>query len=408
MFFNPVRYSIVIPSLNGYKTLSKTLPMMLSIDRNDIQWVISDNRSDDDLFDYVSGLNDRRITLIRPEKRLQVGAHLDFAYQHATGAWQGHLGDDDLTLLSRFDILDEIISNNPNVDLIKGEFARYYWHDFPVREMANRLSPAKFFTGSVSIHDGKTYAEKLLNTIGIYGGGSWVVKKEVVDKIRKDLGYFSPFHSVEFFSMRASSLFSKEVAEVDLPIWIMGRHAGSVGSQALMSEDKVKSSDWDWSFEDPDDHKHCPYQYKGAVPISLDAALQIVEEFPKEFNLGSIDKKYWAKLVLIETERLIKDKKLPPSYRRERDVLIKSEFNFTLFLLYSNVYRIYYSLPDFFSKLYVRYRSRSLTPKNYCFGWKDLESLEELYMKNDIMGLAEVLDKENFKCIPKLKLNYMI
>jgi hypothetical protein len=315
------------------------------------------------------------------------------------------LGDDDMVLSSRFAILDKVISNYPNVDLIKGEFARYYWHDFPAREMANRLSPSKYYTGSVSLHDGNMYAQKLLNTIGICGGGSWVVKKEVVDKIRRDLGYFSPFHSVEFFSMRASALLSKQVAEVDLPIWIMGRHAGSVGSQALMSEDKVKSSDWDWNFEDPDDHKYCPYQYKGAVPISLDAAMQTVEEFPREFHLGSIDKKYWAKLVLIETERLIKDKKLHPHYRKQRDVLIKAEFNFLLFLFYSNIYRIYYSMPDLVSKLYVRFRSRSLTPKSYYFGWKDLSSLEELYMKNDIMGLAEVLDKENFKYIPKLKLD---
>ncbi len=44
-----IKYSIVIPTLNGYKTLSKTLPTMLQCSRKDVQWIVSDNCSDDEL-----------------------------------------------------------------------------------------------------------------------------------------------------------------------------------------------------------------------------------------------------------------------------------------------------------------------------------------------------------------------
>ena len=400
MFHSQVKYSIVIPTLNGHKTLSKTLPMMLSIDRSDVQWVISDNCSDDGLYDYVSSLDDNRITLVRPKKRLQVGNHLDFAYRSAVGTWQGHLGDDDIILSSRFSMLDKIIDKYPEAELIRGDLARYYWPDFPMLDKANRLSPSKYYSGSVFAYSGKQYARKMLNLKQVYGGGSWTVNKSVVEKIRGKLGYFSPFQTVEFFAMRASALNAKQVIEVDLPIWIAGRHAGSVGSQALISEDKVKTTDWDWSFEDPDDHAYCPYQYKGYIPISLDAAMQVVEEFSDESDLGVIDKRYWAKAVLIETERLIKEKKLHKSYRSQRDATIKKEVGlpFSLLLL-SKLYRVYNQVPDFISQWYIKIRSRSLKPDQYYFGWKDLTSVRSRYQKNDIVGLAESLDMENLLCM---------
>lgn len=404
MMSEVVKYSVVIPTLNGYKTLSKTLPGMLSIDRSDIQWVISDNCSDDGLFEFVTSLNDSRITLVRPEKRLQVGAHLDFAYRHAVGTWQGHLGDDDFLLSSRFTILDKIIAKHQGVELIRGNLARYYWHDFPVSHQANRLSPSKYFSGLVSIYNGAEYARRMLKVKQIYGGGSWVVNKSVVEKIREKLGYFSPPQTVEFFSMRAAALGANKVAEVDLPIWIAGRHAGSVGSQALMSEDKVKTSDWDWNFEDPDDHVYCPYQYKGYVPISLDAAMQIVDEFYECTDLSVIDKKYWAKAVLIETEHLIKEGKLCRSYRKQRDIIIKKEVGFSVsLLLLAKLYRVYNRMPSFFRRMYVKVKSRSLVPNYYSFGWKDLEDVERKYKKRDIVGLAGSLDEENLQCIHELK-----
>ena len=262
-----IKYSIVIPTLNGYKTLSKTLLIMLQCPRQDVQWIISDNCSDDELYDFVEKINDPRVLLVRPKARLRVGDHLDFAYRFAIGEWQSHLGDDDIIFDSRFTILDKVIEKNPDTDLIRGELARYYWHDFPVTKLANTLSPAKSYTGRICVKNGEEYGRKLLNTKQIYGGGSWVVRKDIVSRVRDKFGYFSPFHTVEFFSARISAFYSRSVVEVDLPIWIAGRHSGSVGSQALMGEDKVKSTDWDWNFEKPDPHVYCKYNYNGYIPI---------------------------------------------------------------------------------------------------------------------------------------------
>jgi len=377
---------------------------MLQCSRQDVQWVISDNCSDDELYDFVEKINDSRVLLVRPKTRLRVGEHLDFAYRFATGEWQSHLGDDDIIFDSRFSILDKVIEKNPDADLIRGELARYYWHDFSVAKLANTLSPAKSYTGGICAINGEEYGRKLLNTKQIYGGGSWVVRKEIVSKVRGKFGYFSPFHTVEFFSARVSAFYSRSVVEVDFPIWIAGRHSGSVGSQALMGEDKVKSTDWDWDFEKPDPHVYCKYNYNGYVPISLDASLQVVQKLESSFDKLLIDEVYWAECILIETERLIQEKKLPPSYRAERNSIIYQQVGFHAGLkLKSLLYRIYNNLPEFLKKSYIRYRSKSKQLDRYLFGWSDNESAKKIYGVDNIMELSSAINRENCDQINKIK-----
>jgi len=390
-----LKYSIIIPTLNGYSTLSKTLPEMLKIDRDDIEWVISDNCSDDGLYNFVKSINDHRIKLVRPNKRLTIGTHLDFAYRHASGEWQSHLGDDDIILSSRFKLLDILISRYPEADVFRGEVARYYWHDFPVSSLANKLSPSRYYTSEISLNTGKLYSQNLLNKKNIYSGGSWVVKKNIIDRVRNKTGYFSPPQTVEFFSMRASAYYSNQIVEFNLPIWINGRHAGSFGSQNLMDDKKVKSTEWDWSVEDPDNHVYCPYQYKGYIPISMDASLQFLECITPPSNKYSIDKEYWATAVLSETEHLIKENKLIKSFRKERNATIKKELGFKLsILIKSNLFRLFYALPASITNTYISLKSKKQIPKEYYFGWDNMTNAKTKYQIHDILGLANILNDE--------------
>jgi glycosyltransferase involved in cell wall biosynthesis len=393
-----IKYSIIIPTLNGYKTLSKTLPVMLKCTRKDVQWVISDNRSDDELFDFVQNINDPRVTLVRPNQRLQVGAHLDFGYTFAVGEWQSHLGDDDIIFESRFAILDEIIKRVQDVDLIKGGLARYYWHDFPIKKLANTLSPGMKYTGKVRVYNGDCYGRELLNTKTIAGGGSWVVRADVISKIRRKYGYFSTFHTVEFYTSRMSAFHSRKVVEIDAPIWIAGRHSGSVGSQAFIVEDKVKSVDWDWEFERPDPHAYCPYDYNGYIPISLDAALQVASELDSSAHTYTISREYWADAVLSETERLICSRKLPASYRVMRDKVIAAEVGLNRKLkLRSFLYKIYNKMPELVRKVFMwfRRRSRTLETESFLFGWSDGDKASNLYGAENISELSLAIDREN-------------
>ena len=127
------KYSIVLPTLNGRETLAIVLPAMLrEISRPDVEWVVSDNRSDDGGYEWLLKLatTDRRLRVVRPAHRLCIGEHLEFTYRFAKGEWLCHIGDDDLLLPNRFEILDRVIDQT-GADIIRGRFLRYLWPGYP-------------------------------------------------------------------------------------------------------------------------------------------------------------------------------------------------------------------------------------------------------------------------------------
>jgi glycosyltransferase involved in cell wall biosynthesis len=310
------KYSVVIPVLNGYNSLSKTLPYMLKINRDDVEFVISENHSNDETYDFINTLNDPRIKLVRPKEQLPAGKNLEFAYLHATGEWQGHIGDDDVLMPNRFDIIDSILHDNKEVSVINTGYLRYFWNDYHDKLKANTLIPGKSFTGGCEIINGRKLAAELLNSKSVHGGGSWLVNKRIINQIRDRSGFFASPQNLEFFSVRASCALSKYVARIDLPLWIMGRHQGSSGTQALSRDSNHQESMWDWSFEDPDSFQYSPYQYKGYTPISLDGALRVKHDFSEELQGIDVDMQYWALSAILDIEKMIFNGKLPDGYQK--------------------------------------------------------------------------------------------
>ena len=108
-----LKYSIVIPSYRGFEGLKIIIPYILSIDRDDIEVIVSINHSEDANLSkkFLQSLFDKRLKIFTPNKKLPHSAHLDFAYSKSTGLWVGHLGDDDLILKNRFDYMDKYSDN---------------------------------------------------------------------------------------------------------------------------------------------------------------------------------------------------------------------------------------------------------------------------------------------------------
>ena len=305
--------SIVLPTLNGVETLAVTLPAMLTIERDDVEWVVSNNHSDDNLGELISSLGDQRLRLVEPPERLPIGKHLEFAYQQARGEWQGHLGDDDLLFPSRFAVLDDVIASTKAL-LIRGENVRYHWPDFPDQDLANTLDGRRF-DGRIDVERGSAFAARMLNEVIIHGGGSWIIHRSVIEKVRARCACFSSPQHVEFHAMRAGAALAPTVATILLPIYVLGRHAKSAAFQALGPKDKNIRSDWSWSFEDPDPWQYCPFQYKGYVSISLDAALMVQAKLPEVLGHDQINWDTWTIAARSDIEELIRNKQLPPDAR---------------------------------------------------------------------------------------------
>jgi len=266
-----IKYSIIIPSLNGLEGLKVTLPYMLSIDRNDFEIVVSDNCSTDGLWEYLSGINNPKLKIFKTKKRLPHSKHLNFAYSKSSGEWIGHIGDDDLILKNRFDVLDSITNG---CELVVGSSLRYVWKDHTV-EPENSIGIEDFGIYSLECDSikGIDYYQKLINRVNISGGGCWMVNRKVYKKVVDKFGYFSPdTANVEFFSLRASAYFSKKVTRIDYPLFVNGRMNKSSGTTLHEHNSDI----FDWSFENPGGGWHyCPIPTYSYCTISLDAALRV-------------------------------------------------------------------------------------------------------------------------------------
>jgi len=278
-----IKYSIIIPSKNGMDGLKVTLPYILSIDRGDIEVVVSDNYSTDGLWDYLETINDPRLKIYRPEKRIPHSEHLNFAYSKASGEWIGHIGDDDLILKNRFDVLDRVTDG---CDLVVGKSLRYIWGDHKL-EPGNSIGTDNLGLYSLENNrvSGVEYYNDIINSVNVPGGGCWLVNRKVYSAVVHDFGYFSPdAANVEFFSLRASAYYSKKVNLIDYPLFINGRMNKSSGSTLLMADKKI----FDWGFENPGGGwKYCPIPTYTYCTVSLDAALR-VENMVRSNMLSSI------------------------------------------------------------------------------------------------------------------------
>ena len=313
------KYSIILPTLNGQRTLSVTLPAMLRIDRDDVEWVISENHSDDGSYQALREIvaDDERVRLVRPPERLPLGKHLEFAYQQASGRWLSHIGDDDHLLPWRFDLLDQVLDDSgPDCSVVRGEYLRYNWPEYPEPEIANSLDAA-CFTRSVELRSGRELAVELLNQPHVHGGGSWVVRSDVASAVRRRCGSFASQQHVEFFAMRAAAALSEQVAVVGLPLFILGRHSKSSGTQYFLPKHTNREKSWDWSFEDPDRYQHSPFHWKSYSTLSLDAALAVQQSLPEELGEVEIDWQRWTKAIHSEMMRLVQYQQLPPEVQED-------------------------------------------------------------------------------------------
>ena len=247
---------------------------MLRLARPDVEWIISDNRSDDGGYDWLLKLaaGDRRLRVVRPANRLCIGEHLEFTYRFARGQWLCHIGDDDLLLPDRFEILDRVIADT-RADIVRGQFLRYLWPEYPDPRVANSFDPNQQFSGDISLLTGPELARRMLNEKVVHAGGAWAIKRELVEQVRERASWFSSPQHLEFFGMRAAAALSQRAALIDRPLFILGRHKKSSGSLAYLPKRKVGAAHWNWNFEDPLPYRYSPFLWKAYCTLSLDGAL---------------------------------------------------------------------------------------------------------------------------------------
>src|ERR1035441_9201470 len=87
--------SVLVPTRERCETLHYALKTLCDQDFPDVEFIVSDNFSNDDTAGVVKRFDDPRIRYIRTPRRLSMTENFCFALGHARGTYVTILGDDD-------------------------------------------------------------------------------------------------------------------------------------------------------------------------------------------------------------------------------------------------------------------------------------------------------------------------
>lgn len=240
-----IKYSILIPTLNRCEYLRSSVESVLTSSREDIELIVSDNHSTDLTNSYLLTLDDPRLKLIRPQSRLPMAAHYEFALNYAVGEWVCILGDDDALIHNSFDILDSIIFRHPHVDAISSSRSYYFWPG--TEDLYGDI--AVDISSTQNYQQRNTRADLILSLLNlrsmhnlptIYTVG--FIRKKLYTHVKQNCeGLF--FHSIipDIYSAVAITAFTSSYIRLDFPLSIVGTSAKSFGRKDRIYEDSICS-----------------------------------------------------------------------------------------------------------------------------------------------------------------------
>ncbi|MDH5641923.1 MAG: glycosyltransferase family 2 protein, partial [Nitrospira sp.] len=152
------RFIVLIPTLNGAKTVDDTLATCCAQNHEDVRIVVSDNLSDDATVDIVRAWQsrDRRVEYLRPDRRLSMSSHWEFALRAVItdDAYLIVLGCDDVLMPGALCYANELVGIFPTAQCVAWNTNYYHTPDLPDPSVAGRLS--MHLGGVVEIREART------------------------------------------------------------------------------------------------------------------------------------------------------------------------------------------------------------------------------------------------------------
>ncbi len=244
----PMKYSIIIPTLNGLPYIKDCIASILQQDFEDYELVISDNHSDDGTLDYIQSLKDEKIVIVQPHMRLPIAEHWEFAIAKSKGDWVTVVGSDD-GLMPYYFTLAEILTQKAQengINIIGSTRAYYFWDG--CQHIYGDTSYSYTATNSYSY---KSCHESLLKTLfcknhqyfslpHIYT--SSIIHKSALQKIRKRQQLKLITAIAPDASLAANLLLTqKQYIHSHIPLGIVG---SSPSSNGVKTTQQVKSADF--------------------------------------------------------------------------------------------------------------------------------------------------------------------
>lgn len=240
------KYSLVIPALNSLNFLKMTIPTVLNNDYQDFELIVSDNLSDDQTFEYLHKLQDIRLRIVRPDIRLSMSEHYEFALSNARGEWVNLLGADDVPLPSIFSDMDIITKKHPKIEIVNWTRSYFFWPG--VEEIYGNIRISYTEYGRQSKTSSKTELVKgflgikqILDLPQLYACS--FISSELIKRIKlKGAGRFYIKSIPDIYSTIEILQNSNEFLRIYRPLTLVGSSNSSLGIGNRIYKDSLDNS----------------------------------------------------------------------------------------------------------------------------------------------------------------------
>jgi len=164
--------SIIIPTKNGERFISRAIESVLSQNEKDLEIVVVDDASTDNSRQVVESLikKESRIKLISNQVSLRTGKSRDLGIKNSRGEYIALIDDDDLWIdLNKIFVQKKFLEENPEYVLVgaervqqideSGKLINYYHNPVTDKEIRSKMLERSCFITSSVMFRKKTYEE---------------------------------------------------------------------------------------------------------------------------------------------------------------------------------------------------------------------------------------------------------
>ncbi|WP_336127562.1 glycosyltransferase [Mesoflavibacter sp. CH_XMU1422-2] len=242
--------SIIIPTKNRYSTLLPLLDFLVTIDSQEVEFVVHDNSDNNEkILKHLKEVNDKRISYYHTLEKLSQTGNSDQAVLKSTGEYVCFIGDDDGVMPYIIDVVKWMKNNT--VDVIKSYKPMYTWPGLQSNILENNKSGVlKFKEGTFKIID--VNLPKVLNNALKKGGTNinelpclyhGIAERSVLNKIYKKTGSFFPGPSPDMANAIALCFYTNNFKYLDFPVVISGKSSSSIGGRGVLHQHIARIED---------------------------------------------------------------------------------------------------------------------------------------------------------------------
>jgi len=298
--------SVVVPTYNRYKYLKECISSMLTIQSDELEFVIQDNtEKNDEILSYLESIADNRIKYYHEKNHISVVDNCDLAVKHSTGKFVCMIGDDDT-------ICSSILKAASFCDIYGYEsccflFPGFNWYDMTFE--SKKVEANLFFkyeaNGSTDLVDAKKELLEAAKWGGclssrmprLYHG---LVAKKCLDRIYQKVGTYFPGPSPDMANGTAVCLETRSTVFISDYLIVSGYGHNSARGEGNRGQHYGKLDEKPWLPKDIlqrwDKDLPAIFSAETIIAQSMIEALKRFKAFDyfKSFDYGKLYARFWC------------------------------------------------------------------------------------------------------------------